>query len=264
MTRLLRGGILALLAIACAAAPAAAQSEPTWKIRPDVEAPLLALEATIAASWLLGSQLSPAACAPLCDPSSVWGIDRWAAGRYRPGWRHVSDIGVATILVGSLTVLIADEGFTAAMQDAVVWGEAVLGALALSTITDFAARRPRPYLYGQDAPESLRMNGTAALSFFSGHTASSFAGAVALFRTESARHPHSWTRWLVLGMALSMAATVGVSRVLAGDHFPTDVLVGAIVGSSIGWLVPALHEHRLSLTVQAAPTQALVGVIGVF
>lgn len=35
--------------------------------------------------------------------------------------------------------------------------------------------------------------------------------------------------------------TVGYLRVRAGEHFYTDVITGAIVGGSIGWLIPKLH-----------------------
>jgi membrane-associated phospholipid phosphatase len=39
-----------------------------------------------------------------------------------------------------------------------------------------------------------------------------------------------------------MAATTGVLRVLCREHFPTDVMVGAVAGMGIGFLVPWLHE----------------------
>lgn len=31
---------------------------------------------------------------------------------------------------------------------------------------------------------------------------------------------------------------------VAGDHFPTDVIAGAIIGSGIGLLVSVLHRRR--------------------
>jgi len=39
-----------------------------------------------------------------------------------------------------------------------------------------------------------------------------------------------------------MASTVGYLRYEAGVHFPTDILIGAIVGSAIGYAIPYLHR----------------------
>ena len=63
----------------------------------------------------------------------------------------------------------------------------------------------------------------------SGHsiTAWSFAHVVAN------RYPSWHTKLLVYGMA----ATVSVSRVLAREHFPSDVLVGSTMGYLIGGYV---------------------------
>ena len=31
---------------------------------------------------------------------------------------------------------------------------------------------------------------------------------------------------------------------LAGNHFPTDIIAGAIVGSVVGFLIPLIHESN--------------------
>ena len=41
---------------------------------------------------------------------------------------------------------------------------------------------------------------------------------------------------------ISLAAATGALRVRSGNHFPTDVIASAAVGSFIGWLVPSLHR----------------------
>ena len=61
-------------------------------------------------------------------------------------------------------------------------------------------------------------------SFPSGHTAGSFAAAVALAAYYRKDRP----------ILLGLAGAVGVSRVYLGHHFPSDVVVGAGVGTAIG------------------------------
>jgi membrane-associated phospholipid phosphatase len=55
-------------------------------------------------------------------------------------------------------------------------------------------------------------------------------------------NPDSGARGWVWGGCLTAAAATGVLRWVAGRHFPTDILAGAAVGATAGWLVPRLHE----------------------
>ncbi len=64
-------------------------------------------------------------------------------------------------------------------------------------------------------------------SFPSGHTAASFAAAAAL----TAFYPNA------APLAYTLATGVGVSRVYLGHHFPSDVAVGAVIGSGIGAVI---------------------------
>lgn len=85
--------------------------------------------------------------------------------------------------------------------------------------------RARPVLLGVDGPhhfEPFSLGNTLA-SFPSGHTTSAFAAAVALGYMRPA-----WRRWL-----LAAAVAIGLSRVLVGAHYPSDVVGGAALGSSV-------------------------------
>ena len=63
-------------------------------------------------------------------------------------------------------------------------------------------------------------------SFPSGHTNAAFAFALALCMTAP-------KRWMKI-TAVCMAVVMGLSRLYVGVHFPSDVLVGALVGSLCG------------------------------
>ncbi|WP_338198827.1 phosphatase PAP2 family protein [Candidatus Nephthysia bennettiae] len=71
-------------------------------------------------------------------------------------------------------------------------------------------------------------------SFPSGHSAGSFAAAVALSSFYPEDRP----------LILLLASAVGVSRVYLGHHFPSDVLVGASAGAAIGRMASLLAHLR--------------------
>jgi membrane-associated phospholipid phosphatase len=149
----------------------------------------------------------------------------------------------------SAGALIVDEGVFDALNDGVVIGEATLSATAVASIMTLAAGRPRPFLHGDPtipsgykAPLSIRNSGDASLSFLSSHTAEAFAMVTSLYIAEHRLHPRSSYPKYVLGVGLGIASMIGVSRVMSGYHFITDVVGGAVVGSSVGVLVASVHS----------------------
>jgi membrane-associated phospholipid phosphatase len=236
------------LAAAVTLAPADARaSEPAYALHAEIDAPVLAVGAVFQLSWLMRGQLAAPYCAPQCDPGKLDALDRGVAGRYSAGWNRASDIGIATLLVSELGVLAGVDGVGPGLNDAVVVAEAVVWANALGTIANYSMRRPRPFAYGDAAPLELRTDGNAGMSFFSGHTATAFAATTAVFVTLHRLQPKSPLPWIVLAVGGLGSAFVSTSRMLAGYHFPTDVLAGATVGVSLGFLVPALHGAPVSL-----------------
>jgi membrane-associated phospholipid phosphatase len=78
-------------------------------------------------------------------------------------------------------------------------------------------------------------------SFPSGSTAYAFLGATFLSTTFSREYPESkWKLPVILG-SYTLASGIASMRILSGSHFPSDVLIGAVIGSLYGWLIPVLH-----------------------
>jgi undecaprenyl-diphosphatase len=91
----------------------------------------------------------------------------------------------------------------------------------LSLAVKLATGRPRPF---ETIPAADPLIGaTVGQSMPSGHAATSFAGAVVL------------TYMLPRGAPLFflLAAAIGFSRVYVGVHYPSDVLVGALLGTLV-------------------------------
>jgi len=111
----------------------------------------------------------------------------------------------------------------------------VAGFLAARIITDGLKRlvaRPRPALHELGYTPS----GWDTLSFPSGHTSSAcyLYGFLLLVGIGFVRNPQY--RVLITSAVILLVMTVGMSRVLLGEHFPSDV-VGGLLSGSIGLLV---------------------------
>lgn len=236
---------------------------PAYTIDPAIDLPVLALAGVVSSGWLLKGSLAGPHCAPLCDRDDVPAFDRWAAGFHDAGWKTASDIGLATILVGSAATILAAEGPADAVNDAIVVGQSILLANTIAIVSMMGVRRPRPLAYGKEAPLEERMDGNASLSFFSGHTAGSVATAVATYSTFR-RLNRPALAYASLGIGLSAATFVGIARVASGDHFPSDVLAGAVVGASTGILLPALHGRPAAVVPSRVGSGQGLSVVGAF
>jgi undecaprenyl-diphosphatase len=128
-------------------------------------------------------------------------------------------------------------------------------AFAARTLPKLIVKRDRPYTYFEGAP--LPSNDDHQ-SFFSGHTTMAFNGAAFTSVVFAHYFPDSpWTPWVCAG-AFSLAAATGILRIAGGNHFLTDVLVGAVAGSTIGFLVPYLQFRYAAQRIEKnAPTLAV-------
>ena len=253
----MKRAFLALVVIAPFAAVAPAHAgTPTFELELAVDGPLLAVSSVVALTWLLGDELASVDCGlERCDSADVFVLDREFAGTYSEGWKVVSDAGIGALYAGAIATLLIDDP-ESSLNDAVVIVESVLASNAISALLNFATRRTRPLAYGTQAPPAERSRGRTALSFPSGHSAGAFAATMSLFVTMFRRHPESIAPWIVLGAGLTAATLIGVSRIAAGDHFPTDVLAGAAIGASIGTLIPSLHDSPDKIGIGASTSGA--------
>ncbi|WP_373044782.1 phosphatase PAP2 family protein [Vulgatibacter sp.] len=171
--------------------------------------------------------------------SAPGGIDGWAPTHVRGAWLDASD----TILVGSLalgSVLTLADGLRDenVVAHAVIFAEALLVNGMVTDSTKQLVLRQRPYSYAEGVDDAGDLH-----SFFSGHTSWTATASFAAARIfDLSGDLTTWERIGLYGGATALTAGVGVARVAGGMHFPTDVLVGGLVGASIGLAVPELHR----------------------
>lgn len=101
-------------------------------------------------------------------------------------------------------------------------------AIGINFAVKLVLRRQRPQLDGLPA-----LGGApTSLSLPSAHATASFASATAMSRIAPRRAPALY----------SGAALVGLTRPYLGMHYPSDVLVGAALGTVLGRLMPLGHR----------------------
>jgi len=132
--------------------------------------------------------------------------------------------------------------FTADWTIPVMYGETLLATSAITYLVKKIFKRPRPYNFYKDAPKEQIENFDSQLSFFSGHSSLSFSSAVFNSIIYDKYNPNSDYKNLVWAISLTSAATTATLRVLAGKHFFSDVLVGAVVGSLVSYYITEIHE----------------------
>lgn len=193
------------------------------------------------------------------DPSEVPFFDRWAVNPYS---QELDDAGTAF----QLAAMAAPAALAAVDQDqwltaGVMYAQSVLLAGGLKNILKGLVDRNRPYMYtSETSPEGIA-DGDRLNSFPSGHAAYAFNGAVFTSVVFGEYFPDSPWRVPVAAGSLGAAVAVGWLRIESGNHFFSDVLAGAALGSLTGYLVPELHESCCGaegLSVAPLPAGAMV------
>jgi membrane-associated phospholipid phosphatase len=245
--------------VLCASAPVHASDTP-YRLYPAFDAATMGVSAVVwwVPSLFPGSFVAADGCT--CRPSSVNALDRPVAGTWDAGYSVSGEVLIAslytlTVLFDLLDVVKADEPISSFLVDFVVLAEAVLLNGALNQIAKVAVARPRPLLYDRELDHSRQRDPDSYVSFYSAHTSSAFALGLAYAQTFAYRHPDSPFRYLVYAGAVIAGGVIGATRIAAGKHFPSDVLVGAAVGTGVGLVIPWLHRNtdHAQLSFSATP-----------
>lgn len=253
--------IAAALVIGVGPEPSTGAPGSIYRLYPAVDLTVMTASAlTITIPYVFASSFITPRCP--CSPSEVNALDRHVIGNNSALAATVSDVSVALTWLAPVAVDLFDVGFDRVwVEDMLVFTEALLVNGALVSIAKVTVQRPLPVVYAGQAPELINRPG-GYRSFYSGHTSSAVAALTVGAMTYTIRHGPAWWPWAVTaGFGISIAA----ERVLAGQHFYTDVAVGALAGALVGWAIPKLHQVTGSdFTLAPAPGGAQLAFIRVF
>ncbi|HEY4107885.1 phosphatase PAP2 family protein [Puia sp.] len=135
-----------------------------------------------------------------------------------------------------------------------LYGESVILTGVLYTSAVHWASRLRPLTYEAASPLKERQSSNSRNSFFAGHVALVGTSVFFIATTWAAYHPESDLKWVFYTGAGAITALTGYWRSRAGEHFPTDIALGAVIGVASGMLTPRLHmPKKLARHVSVAP-----------
>lgn len=122
--------------------------------------------------------------------------------------------------------------WTAWLKESIVIGISVVGAYALSYGLKILAHAPRPFVTHLDVQPLV--SETPFSSFPSGHATLFFALATSIYLYDKR----------VGGIFFVCASIIALSRVVAGVHYPIDIIAGAVIGVGAAYLF-----HRIVNTI---------------
>lgn len=205
--------------------------------------------------------VSAAALAAL-TPESINRFDRTGARSWSPAWEDRSDLARNGLLAAAVGASLVPPAFEGRWREVAIVGvlfaEAGLLLQGATGSLKGAVDRRRPYLHNsaltphQRSALAEEVGTDAYRSFPSGHASSAFALAVLLPTIWSDVHGRSAGSDALWAACLSAASFASYARVVAGQHYPTDVLAGAALGAGIGYLIPALHRGAVPDRVRIA------------
>jgi membrane-associated phospholipid phosphatase len=137
----------------------------------------------------------------------------------RSDWAQASDIGYG-VLVGTAVGVPLLEGDE---SDSLRAAGSVGAAWAVTEVLKRTVKEERP-------------DHSDHRSFPSGHSSQSFAAAASLYKHYG---------WQVGLPAHGLAAFVAVARVKAKKHFVHDVIAGAAIGETSGWLIARRKNDKV-------------------
>lgn len=183
------------------------------------------------------------------NKDNINSFDRNLIFDYNEDYKYVSD---ATV-IGSLALpfiysLSSGKKFDEFLNYNVKYAQVVGLTAGFTLLSKNLITRYRPYAYQDNLVMDIRRKSDGRNSFFSGHTAMAFTGAV-FFAYNFENSDYSRTiKNLAWAGSLALASSTGYLRIIAGKHFLTDVIVGAVVGSAVAILISESYYENFLIT----------------
>jgi hypothetical protein len=190
------------------------------------------------------------------NPNTIfWSFDRSVVGNASTRADRASDYFAGAALAYPMMLAFVSQ------PSGTRWSGTLRRALVYSYLP--VDQRPTTPAFDVTADEAFR-------SMPSGHATLAFSAATFAMTDHLISRPNaSWQeRVAISSLGGVMAGMTGLLRVEGGQHFPSDVIVGGLIGTASGITVPLVHHyitadgHRAGLPSGRAWWQAIAGYVG--
>lgn len=179
--------------------------------------------------------------------------------------------GPGMLIIGGSMYAVGRLGSLPKLAEIALHGtEAVVVGQAFSNVIKNLAGRARPFVSADTNPHDFEIGrgfrGRNYKSFPSGHATSAFAAAAAVVAETHEWWPH--TTWYVAPVMYGGATMVGLSRMYHEQHWASDIVMGAAIGTFAGLKTVRFNHTRtgnkldrilLGTRVTPTPNGAAVG-----
>jgi hypothetical protein len=200
------------------------------------------------------------------DINKINFIDRGIAGRWDLNAQATGKIFKTASKIGaSLGLVFLPGDLKTRCSLCLIYIEGFLLTEGLTSLTKGTIDRYRPFTYlTLDQIDKLegesKNNFLEAIkgddiedSFFSGDASSTAYSFIFLAKVFTDYFPESNWKYGIWGLSISGTTLQAYFRARSGKHFPTDVIVGSLVGGSLGYLIPHLHKKCLGQNLSINP-----------
>ena len=223
------------------------QNQPIYKLRPGVDIPIF----VIGAGWsgyaftkIYSKPHSTEEDILSLNKNDINSFDRWAV---RPFSESADKISYYPFFASMPLPFLFLFGNTKKdfFKLTGLYLEAMSVTGFLYTGSVYFTNRYRPYAYSDESTMDQRTRGGAKNSFYAGHVALVATSTFFMAKVYADYHPESKAKWVFYTLAGGTTALTAYLRYRAGQHFPTDLLIGLAQGTLAGLLVPHFHRNKL-------------------
>jgi membrane-associated phospholipid phosphatase len=178
------------------------------------------------------------------NKSDVNGFDRWAIRPYSKKIDNISYIPFYASMPMPVLFLFDKRMRKDIAKLSFLYLEAMSVTGLLYTGSTYLTNRYRPYVYSEETPLDYRTRGGGKNSFYAGHVALVATSTFFMAQVYADYHPESKIKWVFYGIATGATVATTWWRHQAGQHFPSDLILGVAQGTLTGLLVPKLHRTK--------------------